>query len=204
MRKPIVDDRGRMRLAYFEGNDKLKKQALVPGHDPINISASVTCETGAGVAWLGTLDAGDHHTGAIVNFTLTASGTGSVGIALEDLLTTNHSYMPATDLGGGDYHWFGVNYVSSKTKPTQLSALFRPESNLAMRQMTANSRPLLYAMTCGPTDRPAQVRTSLRGGLSLPRVDLRRQGHRGHGGQQPGLSCAALLPQECHAPHSQA
>jgi hypothetical protein len=130
MRKPIVDAKGVMRLSYFEANDRLKKQALVPGTDPIDSSGSVTCKAGQpGVAWLGTLDAGDHHSGAIVNFSLTASGTGSVGIALEDLLTTNHSYMPATDLGGGDYRWFGVNYVCAQaSKPptphTQFDRLF--------------------------------------------------------------------------------
>jgi hypothetical protein len=122
MRKPIVDAKGVMRLAYFEANDKLKKRALVPGTDPIHSSASVACKAGgAGVAWLGTLDAGDHHSGAIVNFSLTASGTGSVGIALEDfVLTANHSYMPATDLGGGDYRWFGVNYVRKLASPNRL------------------------------------------------------------------------------------
>ena len=48
--------------------------------------------------------------GAILNLSVTASGEGSVGIALEDLgAAANQSYMPHTDLPGADYKYYGVS-----------------------------------------------------------------------------------------------
>jgi hypothetical protein len=76
---------------------------------------------GHGVRWLKDLDTAAHLAGAILNVTLRASGTGSIGIALEDIVNpagpaprVNRSYMPHTDLPGGDVKYFGVNYSDPK------------------------------------------------------------------------------------------
>jgi hypothetical protein len=108
MRQPIVDQKGRLRLGYFKANDQLQKSAR-----QINATTSLTCggSIAQDVAWLGGYDAIDHSGGVVIKFNLTASGVGSVGITLEDMGTSaNRSYMPQTDLAGGDYRYMGVNY----------------------------------------------------------------------------------------------
>ena len=138
MRKPVIDAAGRLRLGYWEANDKLKGKPLLLNTSSTSSTSSSTtsststsastsafakCDGGGGVGqsvvWLsGALDESVHESGAILNLTITASGPataaaagdgGSVGIALEDLADRN--YMMGTDLPGDDYQWFAVNYT---------------------------------------------------------------------------------------------
>lgn len=107
MRKPVVDRRGRLRLGYWRNNDRLRGAPL-----PVAASgANVACTGAHGVTWFAALSSSQHSQGAVLNLSMTVSGNGSVGIALEDLAPRqNRKYLQQIDLPGGDYRYFGVNY----------------------------------------------------------------------------------------------
>lgn len=112
MRQPVVDRKGRLRLGYFKANERLQK-----GVRQINQTASLVCGDGVahGVAWLGSYTASDHSGGVVAKFNMTATGAGSVGIALEDMIPpVNRTYMPRTDTTSFPYRYFGVNYTDPR------------------------------------------------------------------------------------------
>jgi len=90
MRKPIVDAKGVLRLAYWDGNDALQAENF-----PLNFSRpkTITCDTGSqNISWLTGFNATQHAGGVVlsINVSTFASGNrahmgGSVGIAMGDL-----------------------------------------------------------------------------------------------------------------------
>ena len=44
-----------------------------------------------------------------------AAAQGAFGVVLEDVVhARNQTYMPATDIPGGDYKYYGVNYTDPR------------------------------------------------------------------------------------------
>eukprot|EP00931_Biecheleriopsis_adriatica_P004683 TRINITY_DN106312_c0_g1_i1.p1 TRINITY_DN106312_c0_g1~~TRINITY_DN106312_c0_g1_i1.p1 ORF type:complete len:639 (+),score=38.08 TRINITY_DN106312_c0_g1_i1:182-1918(+) len=107
MRQPIVDTQGRLRLGYWKGNDALRGESKA-----INDTGVVTCEQdqNTNVVWIGSFNATEHAFGAVFVASLTISGSGFIGVALEDFAPMARSYMGHTNLPGSDYRYFGVNY----------------------------------------------------------------------------------------------
>ena len=99
MRAPLVDAEGNLRLGYWKGNDALLKPdatALPP--------TTLACVGNLTAGWLAALDGAAHRQGSYLSAKLSASGTGAVGIAVEDVgITRNGSYTALLlDVGDAD------------------------------------------------------------------------------------------------------
>jgi len=83
MRKPIVDNAGRLRMGYWEGNDALRGPSvpLLPA-----LAGPFICTSGAtNVTWLTEFSAAQHDMGGFLTLDLDGlTGIGSIGIAIED------------------------------------------------------------------------------------------------------------------------
>ena len=103
MRTPLVDSHGTLRLGYWKGNDVLLKPnaTLLP-------STTLYCSGNLTAGWLTSLDGAAHRQGSYLSATITASGNGSVGIALEDVGSKLNGSYTALLLDVGDAEDLGT------------------------------------------------------------------------------------------------
>jgi len=86
MRKPVVQE-GRLRMGYWEANDALQGTPMPIEQQARDSSANsaLECDNGTKVQWLTNFSAAEHKKGGVLTATITVSGNGSVGVAMEDV-----------------------------------------------------------------------------------------------------------------------
>lgn len=116
LRKPIADEGGLLRLGYWSGNDVLRGRPIPVTSTSGTLRCTGEPSQGPQIMWLATANATVHAHGGILVASLAISDSSSgatVGVVLEDIEngTSSGIYLEHTDLEGGDYRYFGVNYT---------------------------------------------------------------------------------------------
>ena len=136
LRKPVVDASGALRLGYWKQNAALLGQSWdVPTP---NARHAATC-SGANysVNWISSPDVLAHKAGLYLNATLTASGTGAVGLALGD-------FEAATPANAGTAHSYTYTaMLLDLGKDGRPRRAVSPHAPTALHRRTLPLRPAL-------------------------------------------------------------